>query len=193
MKGLQTEMLKDMLLFRLVVIKFKTMKLYQCVVSVLFTLSVVQCNSQKVITDNTLEEGFLKWILESRSEEIVSQRTAHLSYGNWKDVLLLVRNSDKDSTQFQKLINESNLFMFNYSGRFAGKLFLGDSALNVIASKPLYLFLKISKPIFFDQGDKVWILIEEYCGDNCGSGKIQVFKKEKNSYSLLAEKVVWIS
>lgn len=147
-------------------------------------------SGQSKISQNKSDQ-FLKWLLEKRSEEIISERASELSLDLLKDIPE-VNYSKNDSIKIQKQIDDNNLSIFNYK-IFSGKKFVNDSTLKEITSKSAYIFLRISNPIFFENGKKIWILVEEHCGDNCGSGKIQVFRKIGSQYQLIAEKLIWIS
>ena len=151
----------------------------------------INCKSQN-IGYNKQHENFLNWFLKQRSEKIVSKKTALLNTGYINYLLEGTNFSNKDSIGFIKQINESNSFLYSYT-TFSKKTFIEDSVIHTLSINPSHLFLKISKPIFFHNKDRVWIFVEEYCGDLCGSGMIEVYKKTKSGYVLLFKKLIWIS
>jgi len=168
------------------------MKLFLQAISISVFVTGLNCNGQKT-QSKTAEYNFLESVLRSHEEKIVCSKTVPLTMNLLENISEEVNLSARDSVDIQKQINYNNSSIFNFKKSFAGKTFLDDSAIIKNFRPPAYRYLKISKPIFFNGGSKAIIFIEEHCGDLCGSGVIEIYRKDQQSYMLLFRKTVWIS
>jgi hypothetical protein len=166
------------------------MRLLYLTLIIFCTLKSFNCNSQK--HSDGSKEDFLKWLLKKREEQTVSKKTVPLDFGIFKDLSNEIKLSAKDSAEIKVGMEENNNSGFNYNN-FVRKTFVGDSTISEMTKKTAYLFLKISRPIFFDHNNKILIFIENHCGDNCGSGMVEIYTIDKSGYSLLFNKLIWIS
>jgi hypothetical protein len=152
---------------------------------------VTNCNSQKNIAGNSKSaDKFLRWILEERAEVIISNKPVHLEINLLQGLADEIKFSKKDSIAISDQIAMNNKAVFN-SDLTAKKTFLSDTELKKETDKSTYLYLKVSRPVFFS--DKVFIFIEQYCGDLCGHGEIQVYSINKGDHKFLFKKQIWIS
>lgn len=169
----------------------KSIKMKLFYLFLILSTTASQCSSQKVSLGNTKKsDRFLRWILDNRKETLVSNQPVKLDMGALQNLSEEINFSKKDSVTIEKQIKENNKTFFD-AKLIPNKTLLNDSRIKKEREKSTYLFIKISKPIFFN--NKVWIIVEEYCGDSCGSGQLEVYGVEKSGYSLLFRKRLWIS
>lgn len=168
------------------------MKIYFKNLILFVPILFINCNAQRISNNQNQKEKFLLWLLNQRSENIISQKPAYLKPEYLNLLTEEMKVSLKDSINIEKQINKSNADHFEYSN-FANKTFLPDSATFRLSQNTAHLFLKISNPIFFNKGKKVLIFIEEHCGDLCGSGIIEVYEKTSSGFNLLFVKDIWSS
>lgn len=149
-------------------------------------LVTAQCNAQKM--NKTAGEKFLRWIASKSEEPLVAKQPAKL-YGGMLAYLTEIGFSRQDSLKMILQIQESLIDFPN--DLFVGKTLLDEAEEKAQYKQVVFLFAKFSRPVFFDK--KVWIYIEHFCGNNCGSGEIRVYSIDKSGYTLLLNKEVWIS
>jgi hypothetical protein len=153
-----------------------------------------QCASQKnpkVTLDR--EDTFLLWLLKSRTEINVSKSPVKLNKGHLEILSTVIDFSRKDSLNMSLQSDANNKSSIN-SKLLPEKTFLDSFLIEEMIKRVNYSFLKISNPIYFENGKKVWIVVEQYCGDLCGSGEIQVYNiRDNNIYELIDKKRIWIS
>lgn len=157
---------------------------------VLNTCICFQCNAQKNLTDSKKSNSFLKWVLENEKATDVSTTPLKIDFGVLNILSKEITFSKKDSIDIQKQIVKNEKSNLNSSISLS-KHFLNDGELKESMKNEPYWFLKVSKPIFFQ--DKVLIIVEEHCGIECGSGEIQVYQIKNSTYNLLFKEMIWIS
>jgi hypothetical protein len=151
-----------------------------------FSVTSIECNSQRGILDKKKNgDLFLKWLLNKRQEKNVSTKPIELSMGTLWRMRKEIKFSGRDSLDIQLQIEENNKATFD-STLSPNKSFLEKTRIEDE-------YLKISRPIYFANGKKLWVYIEHYCGDTCGEGFIQVYEINKKGYTLLFHISTWIS
>lgn len=88
----------------------------------------------------------------------------------------------KNKIDFSKITSET-----------IGKRILKEKTIEENQKGPTYLgSYRLSEPIFIS-AEKAVIRYEHYCGGKCGLSLLIYLKKEKNSWKIIDEKMVWIS
>ena len=169
----------------LLIIKPIIMKIFYLSIILLTTIFTNCSSQQKLDINKHRSDLFLKWILKNREEKIVSTKPIQLSMGTLWRMKDDIKFSKKDSLSMRQQIEINNKIFFD-SSLAPNKLFLEK-----IESG--YTYLKISKPIFFSNGKKLWINLENHCPDTCGEGFIEVYEVNKSGYKLLLKISTWIS
>ena len=158
------------------------MKIFYLIVLVFYSLISLECNSQSKMNES---DKFLSWLLKNREEKIICTSPAEISMSKFNQIKNEFTFSEKDSLSIQKKIMENKKAVFHKSlspdKSFLDKIEIGNT------------FLKISQPIFFDDGRKVLIYIEHHCGIECGEGSIEVYEIKKLGYTLLYKAEIWES
>jgi hypothetical protein len=168
------------------------MKIYFKNLLFLVAVIFINCNAQRISYYDNQDETFLLWLLNQRSENVISQKPAYVKPEYIISLYEEMKVSFRDSVSIGKQVTKNNADHFKYSN-FADKTFLPDSATFRLSQNTTHLYLKISKPIFFDKGRKILIFIEEHCGDLCGSGVFEVYEKTPSGFNFLIVKEIWIS
>lgn len=156
----------------------------------IYSVICFQCNSQKIISNQKESNQFLKWLLKNQEEKIISKTPTKLNIGIIQRLSPEIKFSKKDILAIQKQIDENNKSTFD-SSLYPDKRFVNNSELENIRKFRNYSYLSISKPLFID--NKILIIIENFCGIDCGSGEIRAYEIKKSTYKLLAWKRTWIS
>lgn len=130
-------------------------------------------------------DDFLKWRLAGIEEKIVSVKPVEVDINTLDRMSEKVKFSKNDSLDIQKQIEINNKYRYD-STLFPQKLFREKIGVESF-------YIKISRPIFFDNGRKLWVYIEYHCPDTCGKGIIEVYAADKAGYKLLFTIGTWIS
>ena len=130
-------------------------------------------------------EKFLKWRLAKSKDKMVSTQPVQLHMKTLGRMSEGVKFSKKDSLEIQPQLERNNNYKYD-STLFPGKIFIEKVAVD-------HSFTRISNPIFFDNGKKLWVQVEHYCGDTCGEGKIEVYEVNNGEFKLLFETLAWMS
>jgi hypothetical protein len=155
----------------------------------LFVLALTtHCNAQKTMKQSKKYfDQFLKWRLAGIKEKMVSIRPTQL---DMKDLARMaeddnIKFSKKDSLEIKPQLEINNNYRYD-STLFPAKTFIKKIEYG-------YFYIKISNPIFFDNGKKLWVYIEHHCPDTCGEGRIEVYELNNGEFKLLFETVTWVS
>ena len=162
------------------------MKILRLLILIILSLAFVNCGFQKAISNREKSSDlFLKWLLESIDEKMVSKKSIQLSMETLWRMREDIKFSKKDFLTMKKQIEINNKTIFD-SSLSLNKTFIEKIEYN-------YTYLKVSNPIFFDNGKKLWVNVEKYCPDTCGMGFIEIYEVSKSGYKLLFKIRTWIS
>ena len=146
----------------------------------------MKCSSQNKIDEKKKDaNSFLIWLLNQQNDKNVFAKPIELSLETLSSMSEEVKFSKKDSTDIELQIINNNKAWFDST--------LSTTKTFVDKTRVEDAYLKMSKPIYFDNGKKLWIYLEHYCGIECGNGEIQVYEKNRNDYKLLFKIRTWIS
>ena len=152
----------------------------------LMALTNQHCTAQQATKQSKKYfDQFLKWRLARSKDKMVSTQPVQLHIKTLGRMSEGVRFSKKDSLEIQRQIERNNTYKYD-STLFPGKTFIEKIGVE-------YSFTKISNPIFFDNGKKLWVYVEHYCPDTCGEGRIEVYEVNNGTFKLLFETLTWMS
>jgi hypothetical protein len=143
------------------------------------------CNAQR--TNKQTEkyfDHFLKWRLAKSEDKMVSVQPVQLDIKTLARISEGLKFSKKDSLEIQSQLERNN------KHKYDSTLFPAKTFIEIIAYE--YFYVKISNPIFFDNGKKLWVYIEHHCPDTCGEGRIEVYEIDRGEFKLLFETITWI-
>lgn len=162
------------------------MKNIYFILVLLLAFASSHCNAQRT-TKQTEKyfDHFLKWRLAKSEDKIVSVQPVQLDIKTLARMSEDLKFSKKDSLEIQPQLERNNKYKYD-STLFPAKTFIEKIPYE-------YSFVKISNPIFFDNGKKLWIYIEHHCPDTCGEGRIEVYEIDGGEFKLLFETITWIS
>ena len=128
---------------------------------------------------------FLKWRLAKSEDKMVSTQPVPLDVNILGRMSEGVKFSKKDSLEIQPQLERNNKYKYD-STLLPAKTFIEKIPEH-------YSFTKISNPIFFDNGKKLWVYVEHHCTDTCGEGKIEVYEVNNGKFKLVFETLAWMS
>jgi hypothetical protein len=127
----------------------------------------------------------LNWRLAKIEEKIISVKPMELDINTMARMSERVKFSKNDSLEIQSQLEINNRYKYDST------LFSGKSFREKIETERSYI--KISRPIFFDNGRKLWVYVEHYCPGTCGHGVIKCYGADKTGYKLLFTIGTWMS
>ncbi len=146
--------------------------------------------AQREIT-TTQKNIFLKWYISNKNISVITNYTAKVDFTNQKYLPDSLKISNSDSIAALKQIVFNNSYFFKKKLLKSVVIYKRD-----VIKKPTNssaVFHTISLPIFYNKGDFILIMNEDYCGDHCGSGIIEIYKRVNNKYELLFSYELWVS
>lgn len=149
----------------------------------LFSLFLATCKSQRNIVSRKTKEEFLKWIIEQQPEKKIDKKLVTISLQRFFKLKGDLELSKNDSIKIAEQIHsnsESHLDV-NIS---PNKIIISD-----VAKENDYL--RVSNPIFFDKGKKVWIYIWHICPDDCQNENVEIYEIDKEKYKRLSGTIIY--
>lgn len=155
--------------------------------SILFlSIITLDCNAQQSLKKSKSDyDNFLRRRLSTIEEKVVSIKPVFLEINTLARMSEDIKFSKKDSADIRLQLETNNKFIYD-STLFPTKSFIEKTTIDDT-------YIKISRPIFFEKGKKLWVYIEHHCPDTCGEGVIEVYEVDKTKFKLLFRIVTWIS
>ena len=157
----------------------KILALFGILISIIF----LNCSSQRNITTKKSKQEFLQWIIEQQSEKQIYKQPIELSIEKFWKLKAHANFSKEDSIELQSQIELNNKTAIDVKLP-SNKTFITD-----VENEDTYL--KITNPIFFDDGKKVWIYMQHHSAGKSGSETVEVYEVNDKRYKRHSGMFIW--